>query len=247
MRSSSVERPYDTDSGPKQECRERFVSAIRNHIDTSMPHIFLLPSKLALDANLLRREFPKCSLFGVENDPKTFEMVDTSMGLVLDQCSVHAYVTQKAKVLKPRHFDAAFLDFEGFASFGNVADVCEFVANDQLIWPGRKTVLAATFGKYPRGETGMVETLVRRKSWLNEDQERREKGQPWNTHRDVACMLAGHLNSGINEQSREVPALRSRLRVLRLLEDREYKANPDSTPMYFLIFLIEKYLKGEKR
>ena len=245
-------KPYDTTDGLKHQCRLDFVAALHKH-SKNPSHFFLLPSESGHDSRLLRTEFPNCSLRGVEKDSKVFARMDRSSGIIVENMSVHTWVTTVAPHLKPHHFDGIFFDYEGFASPTNVADICEFVSKDHLIYPGKPTVIAMTFGKYPRTEMTSIEQMVRLRAWLEEHEEKRRDG--WNTPLNVAGMVSGFIDAGMPDELdpplRRISAppikrthpLRSQLRRLEIIHAVEYQCNETSRPMFFIILVVEKFSK----
>jgi hypothetical protein len=243
MMDSSRAAPYDTDEGPKQECRQTFIEAIARHIPE--PRNFLmLPSKHAHDAVLVSHRWPKARIIGVERDIAIFEHIDrTYPNIVPFRGTVGEYLAShidlfRAGRLSP--FDASFLDYTGQASPANVADVCELAAH----FTRPVSLIGLTFTKHPRHEAGSVESMVHTSAFLSEEE---TYGQAnWNTSLNVANAICGCLEGGMEIPDRRgvvrtVPGIANCLRSLEILHHQEYRSVERSVLMYFIILKVEKF------
>jgi hypothetical protein len=228
--------PYATRTGPKQECREAFIAAVRANI-VQPRNFFLLPSQDAYDADLVHQHWPQARITGVEKDTAIFDHLDRQHPNIYPfKMTVHQYVSHFRHITQPP-FDAAFIDYTGTASLTNVADVCEFTAH--LAAP--TFILGLTFIKNARSKMSSVEGMIRDTIWLEEEEVYGQK--PLNTTLNVATMVCTALNQGVSPGGgrEKTPPLAHKLSSLDILDQREYQADETSTKMHFIILRVRRF------
>ena len=236
----TVTAPFDTATGEKQICRERFIAAIAEYIPNPSD-IFVLPSENARDATMLWERWPEVRIDGVERDNAVFEHINrTHRRLRVYQSTIRGYIRTmmvRDRELKAPTFDAAFLDYMGAAKPDDVADICNFVD----ILSTSRFVLGLTFIKAARGASDKVEDLVRSKAWLEEDEEF-DDGNAWNTSQNLANAICRAMERGYQAKDHSrTRAMAADIRRLDLLDARTYRANAKSVEMHFIILYIERF------
>jgi hypothetical protein len=236
---SAMTAPFDTTTGEKQICRERFIAAVADYI-SNPSDIFVLPSENARDATMLWERWPEVRIDGVERDEAVFKHINRTHRLRVYHGTVGGYIRTMIdcdRELKAPTFDAAFLDYMGAAKPGDVADICGFV--DILSKP--RFVLGLTFMKAARGASDKVEDFVRSKAWLEED-EGFDDGNAWNTAQNLANAICQAIERGYQAKDRpRTRAMAADIRRLDLLVAHTYRANLKSAEMHFIIIYIERF------
>lgn len=219
---------WNTVTGPKQECRETFISGIRDHI-TAPTDFFVLPSEDAHDANLIKGEWPISRIRGVERDKAIWSTIDAAH-LHVDtwNMDITEYVRRESSS-PTRVFDAAFLDYTGWMSEGNLGDVATFAA--RLSKP--KFMLAVTFQKNARRERDRVRDSVLKHSCLEDNDlrtvEDNDTGE-WNSSLYIADAICGAIEEKLPQQ----------INRLEILHHRQYRALNGSAEMFFATILVER-------
>lgn len=217
-------------TGPKQECREAFISGIRDHI-ARPTDFFVLPSEDAHDAHLIKEEWPRSRIRGVEKEKAIWSVIDADH-LHVDtwHMDIAEYVRRETVDKPTRVFDASFLDYTGWMSEGNLRDVASFAA--RLSKP--KFILAVTFQKSVRRERDRVRDSVLNHSCL-EDYDLRavEDGDTgeWNNSLYIADAVCGAIEKRMPQQ----------LSRLEILHHRQYRAKASTAEMFFATILIERF------
>jgi hypothetical protein len=141
------QRSFETDAGPKQDCRDDLCAATEAYLGTPKK-IFTLPGRKALCVKTFKRHFPEANIVGVERIRDDFESI-CDLGINCTLSSVREYV--KHQELPTQHFDVAFLDYFSYLSTEIIEDLDMFLKNRNILHKGKPFVLGLTLMKAMRG------------------------------------------------------------------------------------------------
>ena len=211
-----MKKAYETDKGPKQECRDLIVQ----HAKSLEPKtIFTLPAKQGLCVKTFRKHF-KSTIIGVERDEKDFKIIQDTLNIQCYHSDVRQYV--HAQTLKTNHHDVVFLDYFSFLNMNVIGDIKAFINNDNILHPDKPFIFAITLAKSMRGQT---EDMLSFMSRVVVDGNQRGADNTLEEVNEalVSVLLESNENLG-----------------LECLVKKEYKAQKNSVPMYFLVFKLVK-------
>jgi len=210
-------KAFETNQGPKQECRDLIV---KHSKQLNPKTIFTLPAKQGLCVKTFKKHLKPSTIIGVERDEKDFKIIQDTLNMQCYKSDIRQYVY--SQTLKTNHHDVVFLDYFSFLNMNVIGDINAFINNDNILHPKKQFILAITLAKSMRGQT---EDMLNYMSKVIVDGNQRNAD---NSLEDVeeallSVLIDSHSNLGIE-----------------CLVKKEYKAQQQSMPMYFLMFLLTK-------
>jgi hypothetical protein len=211
-----------SNSDPKQACRDKIVEVANQQLPR-VQQVFTLPSEEALCAKTFRSTWPMCAMVGVERQKGIFERMDRSSGIVMRRCTLREYIA--SQTLPEHHCDVAFFDLVGPASLPNLGDIVDFVANDLVVHRKNPMVMAVTFNstfRHDRDANRVLDAITT---------------DVWHETGELIGYTIETVTALLCQKIRE----RTRVRRLSVVHHESYQAQDGSTPMFFIILLVEKY------
>jgi len=218
MSAASI-KPFETTEGPKQSCRDLICDVAGSELD-QIKKVFTLPSREALCYHTFTKRYPKAKIACVEREQKICETL-WDQGIDCTKTTVREYCNERKR--PEQHHDIVFLDYYSFLSEDILNDVRAFLANDNILHPGKPFVLALTLAKGMR---------VHKDATLSALQTYVYDGERTGVQNDldaVASALTGMIACDFLD-----------FRDVRLAEAVEYRASSNSAQMYFVVFVITK-------
>jgi len=210
-----MNKSFETQKGPKQHVRDLLVKHTQNP-----QTILTLPGRKMLCVDTFKKSWPKATVLGIERLKEDWEEISQKM--LCYNCDIRSYIElQKIKV---NHLDLIFLDYFSFLNSSVEDDIKALLRNENLLHPNKSSILGITLMKSMRGES--EETLNKMKTTIfdgkhkNRENSLEEVGQ-YLTH----FMIDSTIDFPIS---------------FELLENIEYKADKNSSSMYFFCFKITK-------
>jgi len=209
------------DSESKQGCRDDIVTAATECLDR-VHKIFTLPWKEVQCGKTFRKAWPNAAIVGVERELPIWRDIDYSCGIDVWQCSLGEYVRFPHPL--QTHYDICNFDFVGPASRQNTDDVVRFLQNDNLVHPGKRSLLAFTFSSKNRIDTAEEYMQDIREHVMFDRNE-----IPRIDVNTVSCMVLNKIVQKIEPKHASIVA-------------RAYKADEDAyrQQMYFILMQFEK-------
>lgn len=209
-----MNKSFEIQKGPKQQIRDLLVKHTNNP-----QTILTLPGRKMLCVKTFKKAWPKTTIMGIERSTEDWKEISKQMFCY--NCDIRSYIElQKIKV---SHLDLVFLDYFSFLNSSVEDDIKALLRNEYILHPGKQTILGITLMKSMRGESN--QTLNKMKSIF--DGENRDRSN---------CLLdvGRYLSHFMIDNTIDYPV------SFELLENIEYKADKNSSNMYFFCFKIVK-------
>ena len=203
---------FNTTTGPKQAIRNMICQAAKKE-NINPKRIFTLPAKDMLCVKTFQKNFPKANITGVEYDKQVFDIIANKapLGLTIENMSIGQF----AKKENPgQHFDIAFLDYFSWLNRTTKQEVLDFVSNQNIVHPGKTTLLALTFQKANRQGTEHTQELIK--------EVKARYSRDWENNKDNICLV-------IQDALRNYQP--------KVIAKQEY-TNEGGVPMYFFLLKI---------
>jgi len=205
-------KSFELKSDIKAHLRQLIPNTAKEH--NIVPDvIFTLTGKEMLDVPVFLEAFPKANIICIERNKEDFKSIVQQGGVTIFNTTVSDYASFN---LHSPHHGIIFLDYLGGLDQDKLQDIMTFISNPNLVRPDQKTVLALTFQKANRQGKDRVLDLVK-EIW--------DEGEIVNDIKSAT----GVMITNLCKISSKVTAV----------EYLEYKNNNSSSPMYFMLFVLE--------
>jgi hypothetical protein len=213
-------KAFETSTGSKQAIRYSICNQAELTLGKdNIKKIFTLPSREALCYYVFKERFPKASIACIEREKEIVEHLHSK-----DIECLHTDIKNysKERTVLERHHDIVFLDYYSFLSTNILSEIKAFISNDNIIHKGKPSLVGITLMKGMR--KGKEDTL----DLLSDYRWEGYRTGTENNIGDVTEGILGFLDLELDIHNIEV------------LESIEYKAQEQSTPMYFILLKITK-------
>lgn len=215
-------KAFETIYGDKQRCRELICELADQEIGYSqVKKIFTLPSKEALCYEVFKRHYKRPRIVCIERDPEICEYLWDEKNIDCTNTTVRDY--SQEKVSPEQHHDIIFLDYYSFLSKDILEDIKCFLENDNILHKNKKSIIAITLMKGMRVNKNNTISVMREFIYQGERKE-----------------ITNNVENVTNAIKNYISCLSIDCKEVKLLESLEYKAGENSSPMYFLVFSVEK-------
>lgn len=213
-----MKKSFETSVGEKQRCRDLLCSRSKEVLGTSIKKILTLPSREALCYHTFNKAFKRAKIVCIERDLDICEDL-WKQDIDCINTTIQDYAQEKTRV--EQHHDVLFLDYYSFMSKSILEDLKALIKNRNILHKGKRAVIGITLMKGMRQNKD--ETLKIMQNYIYKG----ERLVMSNTVDSVGEALCNFL--GCEFELDEVTDL-----------DRiEYRAQDNSTPMYFYTIAIK--------
>lgn len=212
----STKKAFETENGNKQRCRD--LLCLHAKTLPSVKKIITLPSRECLCIKTFKKSFPKANVIAIERDPEIFQEI-SDKGFNCVNSSVREYIHHQT--LMTSHADIVFLDYYSYLHEDIMQDIRALLTNNNLVHKGKPSIIGLTLMKSMRGKHVQGLDFMRDNIY---DGHRKEIE---NNIKNVQDAITNFITCEILD-----------LEEFKFLEAFEYKADNNSTVMYFFIMKV---------